>query len=152
MLATVLAAVPELGGPDVSKTCSKFVSVNSSFGGVSSAACSDDTILGDGGVLGTLGFMFSTGGGGGSPGISSSSALEVGTDGCSEAASSEGASLDDFLETSGGAGLLNILAHVRVPSGFRLGFVGSEAAVGATSEALMFSQEESNAALSVSVA
>lgn len=150
MLATVLAAVPELGGPEVSRTCSKFVSVSSSFGGVNSAACSDDTILGDGGVFGTSGLMFSTGSGGGSPGMSSSSALDVGIGGCSEAASSMGASLDDVFETSGATGLLNILAQVRVPSGFKLGFAGSGATVGATSAALMFSQDESNAALSVS--
>lgn len=71
--------------------------------------------------------------------------------GCSEAASSMGASLDGFLDTSGAAGLLlNILAQVRVPSGFRLGFAGSGATVGATSAALMFSHDESKVALSVS--
>lgn len=75
VLATVLAAVAVFGGPEVSKTCSRLVSVNGSFGGVRSAAASDDTRLGDGGVLGTLGFIFSVCIGGGRPAISSSSAL-----------------------------------------------------------------------------
>ena len=82
--------------------------------------------------------------------MSNSPALEAGMGGCSEAASSMGASLDDFLDTSAATGLLNILAQVRVPSGFKLGFAGSGATVGATSAALMFSHDESKPALSVS--
>ena len=75
MLATVLAAVAVFGGPEVSKICSRFVSVNGSFGGVKSTACSEDTRLGDGGVFGTSGSIVLICIGGGRAGISVASAL-----------------------------------------------------------------------------
>lgn len=75
MLATVLAAVVEFGGPDVSKTCSKLVSVSLSFGGVMSAGGSEGSMPGEGGVFGTSGSATSKGIGGGSPGRAVSSAL-----------------------------------------------------------------------------
>jgi hypothetical protein len=63
VLATVLAAVAVRGGPDVSSTCSRFVSVNSSFDGVMFAGGSETTISEAGGVLGISGVSFIGGGG-----------------------------------------------------------------------------------------
>ena len=150
VLATVLAAVAEFGGPDVSKTCSRLVSVKSSFGGVNSTAGSDDTMLGEGGVFGTSEFIASAGIGGGRAGMSGSLSAE--SAGCSAGAFSTGASLDGFLATGAGVGRLNMLAQLLVPSGLKLGFGGSGEIVGAASAALMFSQDESKPVPSVSAA
>lgn len=97
-------------------------------------AGSEDTMLGDGGVFGMLGLMVSTCNGGGNAGISVSSVLEGNAAGCSGGASSV-ISLDGFFVTGAGAGLLNMLAQLRVPSGFRLGLVGSVAGGALASEA-----------------
>lgn len=51
MLAIVLATVALGAGPEVSRTCSRFVSVNSSFDGVMLAAGSSNA-SGGGGVFG----------------------------------------------------------------------------------------------------
>ena len=54
VLATVLAAVALAGGPEISKTCSKFVSVSSSLDGVISVGGSKN-VSGIGGVPGISG-------------------------------------------------------------------------------------------------
>lgn len=81
--------------------------------------------------------------------MSSSSALGGNAAGCSGAASGV-TSLKGFLVTGAAAGLLNMLAQLRVPSGFKLGFAGSAAGIALASEGLICSHDDSNAALSVS--
>lgn len=93
--------------------------------------------------------MVSTCIGGGKAGMSVSSVFGGNAAGCSGGASSV-ISLDGFFVTGAGAGLLNMLAQLRVPSGFRLGLAGSVAGVGLASEVLMFSHDESNAVPSAS--
>ena len=80
VLATVLAAVAAGGGAEISGTCSRLVSVKSSFEGVMFAAGSKGR-SGSGGVLGIS--TLSMTGGGGSPGISVSIGIDgAGTDDC----------------------------------------------------------------------
>ena len=68
VLATVLAAVARGGGPETSSTCSRFVSVNSSFDGVMFAVGSAEVKSEPGGVFDIS--ELSLTGGGGSPTIS----------------------------------------------------------------------------------
>ena len=101
---------------------------------------------GSGGVLGTS--MLSMAGGGGRPGISVPGGIDVaGTDGCT-GSSWLGAARGAF-GAGGGAGLLNILAQLRVPSGFELGFGSSGGAWAASG--VIFSQDDSRGVLSALV-
>ena len=86
VLATVLAAVADGCGPDVSRTCSRFVSVNSSFEGVMLAGGSDTAKSDVGGVFGISEVSFIAIGGG-SPGILVSSGTDVAVIGGSTGAS-----------------------------------------------------------------
>ena len=145
VLATVLAAVAEGGGPESSRTCSRLVSVNSSLEGVMLAAGSDAARSEVGGVLGISEVSF-TGIGGGSPGITFSSGIDVAVIGDSTGASWLGAARG-ALGAGAGAGLLNMLAQLRVPSGFEGGLTSSTGGACVTS-AEMFSQDDSIGVLS----
>ncbi len=150
MLSTVLAAVAAGAGAETSRTCSRFVSVKSSLEGVILAACAEVAKSEVGGVLGTSDDSLI--GGAGSPGISVSVGIDVavvsGSSGDSWLSAVRGA----FGGAGAGAGLLNMLAQLRVPSGFELGFgaaFGSSTAdAGTASPAVMFSQEDSRGVLS----
>lgn len=83
MLATVLAAVAVTGGFDTSKTCSKFVSVSSSFDGVMFVACSEYGNPAEPGVVGLSMLGSSSGIGGGRPGSSTSTGSIAGAIGSS---------------------------------------------------------------------
>ena len=85
VLATVLAAVAESGGPDISSTCSRFVSVNSSFDGVIFAGGSVDVTSEAGGVFGIS--EVSSIGGGGRPTMSVAAGIDVAATGGSTGAS-----------------------------------------------------------------
>ena len=85
VLATVLAAVARGGGPDTSSTCSRFVSVNSSFDGVMFAVGSAEVKSETGGVFGIS--ELSLTGGGGSPTISVAVGIDVAGTGGSTGAS-----------------------------------------------------------------
>ena len=85
MLATVLAAVAGGGGPETSSTCSRFVSVNSSFDGVMFAGGSAEVKSEPGGVFGIS--ELSLTGGGGSPTISVPVGIDVTVTGGSTGAS-----------------------------------------------------------------
>ena len=86
VLAIVLAAVADGGGPEASRTCSRFVSVNSSFEGVILAGGSELAMSDVGGVFGISEVSF-TATGGGSPGILVSSEIDVAVVGGSTEAS-----------------------------------------------------------------
>ena len=86
VLATVLASVPDGGGPEVSRTCSRFVSVNSSLEGVILAGGSEAAKSDVGGVFGISVVPF-TATGGGSPGMVMSSGIDVAVIGGSTGAS-----------------------------------------------------------------
>lgn len=146
VLATVLAAVADGGGLEVSGTCSTFVSVNSSFEGVILAAGSEDARSDIGGVFGSSKVSF-TATGGGSPGILVSSGIDVAVIGDSAGASWLGIARGAFCGAGAGAGLLNMLAQLRVPSGFEGGLTSSTGGGCATS-ADMFSQDDSIGVLS----
>ena len=146
VLATVLAAVADGGGLESSRTCSKFVSVNSSFEGVILAAGSEVARSDIGGVFGISEVSFSTTGGG-SPGMLVSSGIDVAVTGGSAGASWLGMARGAFCGTGAGAGLLNMLAQLRVPSGFEAGLTSSTGG-GWAASADIFSQDDSNGVLS----
>ena len=146
VLATVLAAVADGGGPESSRTCSKFVSVSSSFEGVILAAGSEVAISDIGGVFGTSEVSF-TATGGGSPCKFVSSGIDVAVIVGSTGASWLGIVRGAFCGTEAGAGLLNMLAQLRVPSGFEGGLTSS-GGDGCAASADMFSQDESIGVLS----
>ena len=146
VLATVLAAVADGGGPEASRTCSRFVSVNSSFEGVILAGGSEAAKSDVGGVLGISEVSF-TATGGGSPGILEFSGTDVAVIGDSTGASWLGTARGALVLAGGGAGLLNILAQLRTPSGFEGGLTSSTGDACATS-AEMFSQDDSIGVLS----
>ena len=146
VLATVLAAVADGGGPEVSRTCSRFVSVNSSFEGVILAGGSEAVKSDIGGVLGISEVSFSPTGGG-SPGILVSSGIDVAVIGGSLGASWLGTARGTLGLAGAGAGLLNMLAQLRIPSGFEGGLSSSTGGACATSVE-MFSQEDSIGVLS----
>lgn len=134
VLAIVLAAVAAGAGAETSRTCSRFVSVKSSLEGVMFAACSELAKSEAGGVDGTSADSLI---GGGSPGISGS----VGSDVAATGGSTGGSWLGTVRFALGGAGLLNMLAQLLVPSGFELGFgaaFGSSAVTASAGD--MFSQ------------
>lgn len=122
-LATVLAAVAEGAGPDVSRTCSTFVSVNSSLEGVMWGAGSIGARSDVGGVRGISEVSMAAGGGGSPPTSLHSGSDVAATDG-STGASWLGAALGAF-GAGAGVGLLKMLAQLRVPSGFEPGFGSS---------------------------
>ena len=146
MLAIVLAAVADGGGPEVSRTCSRFVSVNSSFEGVILAGGSEVARSDVGGVIGISEVSF-TATGGGSPGKLESSGIDVPVIGGSLGASWFGTARGALGLAGGGAGLLNMLAQLRKPSGFEDGLASSTGGACATS-AEMFSQDDSIGVLS----
>ena len=146
MLATVLAAVADGGGPEASRTCSRFVSVNSSFEGVILAGGSEAGKSDVGGVFGISEDSFNVTGGG-SPGILVSSGIDVAVIGGSIGASWLGTARGTLGLTGAGAGLLNMLAQLRIPSGFEGGLTSSTGGACATS-AEMFSQDDSIGVLS----
>ncbi len=146
VLATVLAAVADGGGPESSRTCSKFVSVNSSFEGVILAAGSEVAKSATGGVFGTSDVSF-TATGGGSPGILVSSGTDVTAIVGSTGASWLGIARGAFCGGRAGAGLLNMLAQLRVPSGFEGGLASSTGG-GWAASADIFSQDDSIGVLS----
>jgi hypothetical protein len=144
VLATVLAAVALACGTEVSKTCSKFVSVSSSFDGSISMGGSENA-SGIGGVLGFSALVTSARIGGGNTAISDSgkTGRGAGATGSSTTISSVEATGGIFGGLGTGAGLLKILAQLRVPSGLELGLGGSAAGTSAASCALIFSQDDS---------
>ena len=144
VLATVLAAVADGGGLEISGTCSTLVSVSSSFEGVMLAAGSDVAKSDIGGVFGSSDVSIT---GGGSPGILVSSGIDVAVIGGSTGASWLGIARAAFCGTGAGVGLLNMLAQLRVPSGFEGGLTSSIGGGCATS-ADIFSQDESIGVLS----
>ena len=146
VLATVLAAVADGGGLEISGTCSTLVSVNSSFEGVMLAAGSVVAISDIGGVFGSSDVSF-TSTGGGSPGILVSSGIVVAVIGGSTGASWLGIARAAFRGAGAGTGLLNMLAQLRVPSGFEGGLTSSIGGGCATS-ADIFSQDDSIGELS----
>jgi len=152
VLATVLAAVADAAGPEVSSTCSTFVSVKSSLDGVILAGGSD-AISEVGGVFGIS--VESVTNGGSNPSIP----VSVGFDGAaiegSTGASWLGAARGVFGGAGAGAGLANMLAQLRVPSGFEVVFEASSGCLAAAAEgevasaAETCSQEESRGVESV---
>ena len=146
VLANVLAAVADGGGLEVSGTCSTFVSVNSSFDGVMLTACSEATKSEIGGVFGSSDASFMATGGG-SPGMLVSSGANVAVIGGSTGASWLGIARGALCGAGVGAGLLNMLAQLRVPSGFEGGLTSSTGGGCATS-ADIFSQDDSSGVLS----
>lgn len=146
VLATVLAAVADGGGPEASRTCSRFVSVNSSFEGVILAGGSEAAKSDVGGVFGISEVSF-TATGGGSPDILASSGIDVAVIGGSVGASWLGIARDALGLVGAVAGLLNMLAQLRIPSGFEGGLISSTGGACATS-AEMFSQDDSMGVLS----
>lgn len=146
VLATVLAAVADGGGLDSSRTSSRFVSVNSSLEGVILAAGSEGAKSDIGGVFGISELSFTTTGGG-SPGILVSSGIDAAVIGGSMGASWLGIARGALCGAGAGAGLLNMLAQLRVPSGFEGGLTSSTGGASAAS-ADIFSQDDSIAMLS----
>lgn len=125
MVATVLAAVAVGGGCEVSKTCSKFVSVSSSFDGVILVAGSDDGSPGEPGVTGRSMVGSSKGTGGGRPGSSIGSfSISEAIEGSATGSCTGGAGAA-FGRAGAGTGLANNVAQLRVPSGFELAFCAS---------------------------
>ncbi len=146
VLATVLAAVADGGGPEASRTCSRFVSVNSSFEGVILAGGSEAAKSDVGGVFGISEDSFNVTGGG-NPGIIVPSGIDVAVTGGSIGASWLGTARGTLGLAGAGAGLLNMLAQLRIPSGFEGGLTSSAGGACATS-AEMFSQDDSIGVLS----
>ena len=142
VLATVLAAVADSGGPEASRTCSRLVSVNSSFEGVILAGGSEVAMSDIGGVFGISEVSF-TATGGGSPGILVSSEIDVAVIGGSTGASWLGTARGALGGAGIGAGLLNMLAQLRVPSGFEGGLTSSIGGGERATSAEMFSQDDS---------
>lgn len=146
VLANVLAAVADGGGLEVSGTCSTFVSVNSSFDGVMLTAGAEAAKSDIGGVFGSSDASFMATGGG-SPGMLVSSGANVAVIGGSTRGSWLGVARGAFCGAGAGAGLLNMLAQLRVPSGFEGGLTSSTGGACATS-ADIFSQDDSSGVLS----
>jgi len=147
----VLAAVATGAGSETSGSCSRFVSVNLSLEGVISRAGSEGVIAEVGGVLTVSGPASSIGTGGGSPGMSSATksccwSWKASAAGSSPRSEGWGA----FFGIGAGAGLLKILAQLRVPSGFRLGLGGSSAGVEVASATVTFSHDASRGVVPLS--
>ncbi len=149
VLATVLAAVAVVGGPaEVSGSCSRLVSVSSSFDGVISTGGSVD-MIGVGGVSGGTELGSSSGIGGGNAGIFICAGSGVDLD-ASTGVSCTGAACGAFGGAGAATGLYSILAQLRVPSGLELGFCNSAVGAEAVSGTFTFSHEDSIGVISVS--
>jgi len=146
VLATVLAAVAVGGGPDSSRTCSRFVSVSSSFEGVILVAGSDEGSPGEAGVTGRSRVGSSKKAGGGRTGSSVGSCSTSAALGGSTAGSCTGGAAETLGRTGAGTGLANNVAQLRVPSGIELAFCAS-AGGGILSTGVTISHEASGEAV-----